>query len=513
MVVIPFSGMTNRWLLLIILSGFGALASAGELVISAVDSSGESVWARFEVRAADGSMFQPASSLRDSTSNPRPGGAPWYIGHFTAKEPARIELPAGEYTVVAERGTEFERFEQQVRIDEAEPAQLQVRLDRWINMNERGWYSADFHVHRPPDDTLTLIEAEDLNLGVVFTMWNKRDLWEGESLPTNPLRAVNDRQLISLLNAEDERGGGAWMFHGLSEKLDLGVPGRWFPIGLEFIERAKSQRPEGSDFPWFDLEKPFWIEAPIVMALSPPDSIGLLHNHFNEYGIHASSAWGRARDEEAFPGNEGFVRFTLDLNYRYWNLGFRIPASAGSASGVLPNPVGYNRLYVKLDQPFGVDALYRELRHGQSFATNGPMLFFDAVQQDDGNTAIQIEVESRDPLDRIEVVANGKVIRTLAVPEGATSYSSELAIPTGNYSWVAVRAFAQNDETIRLAHSQPAWLNGEWDAREDAQYFITWIDDLIEISESETDRFATEQEKTTVLDVYRRARAFYESRR
>jgi len=105
------------------------------------------------------------------------------------------------------------------------------------------------------------------------------------------------------------------------------------------------------------------------------------------------------------------------------------------------------------------------------------------------------------------------VIRTLAVPQGATSYSSELAIPTGNYSWVAVRAFAQNDETIRLAHSQPAWLTGEWDAREDAQYFITWIDDLIEVSERETDRFATELEKTTVLDVYRRARAFYQSRR
>ena len=81
------------------------------------------------------------------------------------------------------------------------------------------------------------------------------------------------------------------------------------------------------------------------------------------------------------------------------------------------------------------------------------------------------------------------------MPQGATSYSSELAIPTGNYSWVAVRAFAQNDETIRLAHSQPAWLNGEWDAREDAQYFITWIDDLIEVSESEPDRFANEQDE------------------
>ena len=37
-------------------------------------------------------------------------------------------------------------------------------------------------------------------------------------------------------------------------------------------------------------------------------------------------------------------------------------APAGSASGVLPNPVGYNRIYVHLDGPFSHE-LHGELDH------------------------------------------------------------------------------------------------------------------------------------------------------
>ena len=40
-------------------------------------------------------------------------------------------------------------------------------------MASKGWWSGDFHLHRPPEDAKTLLMAEDLNLGVFFTMWNK----------------------------------------------------------------------------------------------------------------------------------------------------------------------------------------------------------------------------------------------------------------------------------------------------------------------------------------------------
>jgi hypothetical protein len=69
-----------------------------------------------------------------------------------------------------------------------------------------------------------------------------------------------------------------------------------------------------------------------MMAPAPPDSIGIVHNHFNQYSMVDNEAWGRPRDQGKYPGQEGFQQYSLQLYYRYLNLGFRIPPSAGAAT-------------------------------------------------------------------------------------------------------------------------------------------------------------------------------------
>jgi hypothetical protein len=501
--------------LLLIFAAFPG--SAAKLRLEIVDTQGNPVWARIEVRDAAGAMYQPQFGLRDRTARNRPNGGPWYVGSFVAKGEVEVEVPPGDYRVVAERGTEFQRLEIPVTVPEPAPDKsapfVQIALERWIDMNELGWYSGDFHIHRPLEDMPALMQAEDLNLGVALSMWNKRDLFEGRKLPADPSREVDKTHIFTVNNAEDERGGGAWMLHGLRQKLGLAVDGRWFPIGLDFIERAKAQRYVPTGMPWFEIEKPFWWEVPVVMALEQPDSLGLLHNHFNQYGVNANEAWGRPRNEEKRPGALGFVESSIELVYRYWNLGFRVPASAGSASGVLPNPVGYNRIYVKLDEPFGVEPFYRGLRQGQSFVTNGPMLFFEAFEQPGGSLRVLVDVRSRDPLDRVEVIANGVVIQTFGAPPGKRTFATELSVAGGLYSWIAVRAYAQNDDTIRMAHSQPYWIDAPFGVRSDAEFFVAWIDELIRISEQDKERFANDQQREAVLGLYRQARQVYEAKR
>ncbi len=486
---------------------WGPVASAGELQLRAVED-GRPVWARFEVRGADGQMYRSEGAIVDRRFRPREGNEPWYGGSCVAREPAPIPLDAGRYTVVVERGTEFERFEESVEVADGEPTEIEVELERWTDMRAKGWYSGDFHVHRTIEDTPALQQAEDLNLAVVFTMWNKRDLWPAGRLPRETLSQTSPRHWMTVLNAEDERGGGAWMFHGLFERLPLAAGARWFPIGIELIERARAQKRPA----WVEVEKPFWWEAPVVMALAPPDSIGLIHNHFNQYGALANSAWGRPPDESRPDGREGFLEYSLSLNYRFWNLGFRMPVTAGSASGVLPNPVGYNRVYVKLDEPFSEEGFYRELRSGRSFVTNGPMLFFEA-NQEGRKIHLSVEAEARSPLEKVEIVANGIVVRTIAVGSGERRVSEELTLPAGNYSWIAARAYERNESTVRLAHSQPVWLDGDWDASDDAAFFVGWMDELIEITNREPDRFERPREKEQILEAYEKARVFYEQRR
>jgi len=485
---------------------------AAELRIQVTDEAGRPIWTRLEVRGPDGKMHRPPSALRDATASNRPGGEPYYLGSFVVEGTASLSVPPGRYRVIAEHGLEYERVERIVEVTDRQPASLAVRLRPWIHMRERGWWSGDMHLHRPPDDSPKLALAEDLNVSVVFTMWNKRNLWEGKALPADPVLRASPNHLVMLMNAEDERGGGARLLHAIPKPLPLGVDGRWFPPGITFVRQARAQRPPQGVLPWFDCEKPFWWEVPVVMALATPDSLGVAHNHFNQYGINNAEAWGRPRDQKQFPSSrEGFVNYSLSLYYRYLNLGFRLPPSAGSASGVLPNPPGYNRMYVRLSGPLSIEKWYAALRDGPSFVTNGPMLFFSTSKAGTGLRA-SIEARAREPIDRIEIVANGEVVQQFAPKPGSLSFRTEFAFDPKNHSWVAARCFLKLGSTIRLAHSSPVYLSGRWDARADAQYFLDWIDELIAQTTTDPKRFATPAERNQILALYRDARAFYEAK-
>jgi hypothetical protein len=75
-----------------------------------------------------------------------------------------------------------------------------------------------------------------------------------------------------------------------------------------------------------------------MLALGQPDSIDILHNQFMQYGIDQSEYWGRPRERQEFPGSQGFVDYCMGLYYRYLNLGYRVPPSAGTGTGVNAQP-------------------------------------------------------------------------------------------------------------------------------------------------------------------------------
>ena len=486
-------------------------ASAAQLHIRVVDESARPLWTRVEVRGAAGRMYHPPDAILDRTTGNRFGGEPWYQGSFVVHGECRLELAPGSYTVIAEHGLEYERAETKVQVLEDRPAELALTLRPWVRMRERGWWSGDLHVHRTLEEMPALALAEDIQLSVVFTMWNKRSLWRDRPLPADPVLRLSPHHLATILNAEDERGGGAWLLDSLHEPIDLAVDGRWFPAGVTFVRRARAQRRGRASLPWFDSEKPIWWEVPVMMAIEPPDSLGVLHNHYCQYGILDNEAWGRPRDQKAFPGREGFVGYCLSLYYRYLNLGLRLAPSAGSASGVLPNPVGYNRVYVRGAGELSVPEWYRAFREGPSFVTNGPILFFDVKGRGARKTAT-FEVLARAPLDRVELIANGRLLQRFTPPPGAKTFRAEYSFDGSPYSWVAARCFLVPGATIRLAHSSPVYLAGRWDARADARFFLDWIDDLVTQTRADAKRFRNAEERDQVLALYQQARAFYQQR-
>jgi hypothetical protein len=148
------------------------------------------------------------------------------------------------------------------------------------------------------------------------------------------------------------------------------------------------------------------------------------------------------------------------------------------------------------------------VRAGKVLVTNGPILFFDA-KEFGSKIKVSIEARAREPMDRIEIVANGEVLRKLTPFGSAKDLKSEVTIDPGNHSWIAARCFLKTADTVRFAHTSPIYLPGKWDASADAQYFVDWMDALIAQTISDPKRFRDDSEKQEILALYFKARGFY----
>lgn len=478
-------------------------AHAAALHIEVTDEQGAPIWTRLEVRNAAGEMFQPAVSIHESMTKAR-GGQPFYLHSFIVHGATDLQLPSGAYAVIAEHGLEYERLEREVSVADDKPARVALPLRPWIRMRERGWWSGDMHVHRPLDDAPAIAQAEDLNF-IVLVNRNKQQLFRAGGWPAQPMIEAGDGYWISLRNAEDERRGGSWILNGLREPLPPMPETGWYPMGLRYVQQARAQRDGASVLPWFDIDMPFWREVPVMMALEPPDSLDILHNQFMQYGIDESEYWGRPRDRAPYPGWQGFVDYSMGLYYRYLNLGFRIPPSAGTGTGVMPNPAGYDRLYAQMEGPFRMEKWYAAIRDGRSFVTNGPMLF-TRVPKRGGIESIAVEAKAREPIDRIELVVDGRIEQT------TRASTARFEVEARRHAWCAVRCFLKTPDNIRLAHSSPIYLDGHCDSRADAAYFVEWTDDFIARTMADPARIHNEAERGEVLAEYRRARAFYQAK-
>ena len=484
---------------------------AATLHIQVVDETGHAVWARLEVRGLNEKEYQPTAAIRDLTAGHH-RALPYYLGSFVIQGECEVDAPPGRYRVVGEHGLEYTRVEKSVVVAADGATQVRLQLRPWIRMWKQGWWSGDLHVHRPPADAQRLILAEDLNFCPVITEWPHRknlevlsdDVWGPDA---SPMIKVDPHHFITLRNAEDERGGGAWLFLSLPHLLEgLDTAGGWSPSTLDFVKQAFAQRRSPRSLPWVDCENTEWWEVPVAMALATPDSIEVLGNHFMQYGLDNVTDWGRPPGKHQANDRWSWLQYTLGLYYRYLNLGFRVPPAAGTASGAHPNPVGYNRIYVHFTGPFTVEKWFAALREGKEFITNGPMLFFD-VNAAGPVARASVEAHAREPIDRIELVANGEVIEWAPAPPGTLDYKADFTFDPKEYTWVAARCFLRTADTIRLAHSSPVFLEGHHDCRPDAKYFVDWISDLI--SATKTRKFPAAADQDHLQNLYGQALAVY----
>jgi hypothetical protein len=439
--------------------------------------------------------------------------------HFIAPGRIEIELRPGRYRVGAERGPEHRPVAVDLELRAGEGREVDLRPERGIDMNAKGWYSADLHNHRKLEDVPMLLRAEDLNLAPTLVDWVWEDSQRAPAPVTDqPIRRIDARHVYSVLDKEVERlmeGPGAVDLLGLRSAVPF-EGYRLYPPNTVFTEAARRQ---GA---YVDAEKIVWRDAAPLVALGQIDFAGIVYNHFNRHDVELETdRWGMIpKWRPEFQTVAGMPRWAMEVYYHFLNCGFRLPASAGSASGVKAAPLGYARVYVRLDEPFSYEAWFRALKAGRSFATNGPMLFLTVDGREPGATVktkpgqslrVRLEVLSTRALDRVELVERGRVLRVFREFDAQGRLAAEFDVTPETDGWLAARAFEPPGRTIRFGHTSPVYvdLGKSASAAADARFFLDWIDREARLYRTSTG-FRRERDRAAMLDLFAQGRAVYE---
>lgn len=468
------------------------------------DDGGQPIPCRIHLRHRSGTVVKPE-------------GYPFWFDHFVCSGQATVPVSPDDYEWEIERGPEYLRSSGKLTVEAGKSTIVNATLTPIASLRDEGWYCGDLHVHRPVLEIEQLMLAEDLDFAPVIGWWN--------SPAPNAVAAertefrFGDNRIYCTGAGEDERAGGALLYFGLKKPLDLTVISREIPSPLEFVNQARQQDPTV----WIDIEKPFWWDTPTWIAVAEPDSIGIAHNHMHRNGVLGNEAWGKQRDMERFHGIGGNGLWTQEIYYHILNCGIRIPPSAGSASGVLPNPVGYNRVYVYLgEESFTSDNWFAALKSGRCFVTNGPILRVQAsgslagsVMQLDETPKVDFEIEltSIDRVSQLEVVHNGVVQIRIPCSDDSHQVFHVTWEPT-EPGWFLVRAITDVAHTFRFASTAPWYIQGEDDSirisRVSVDFFLDWLDSRIHSIHAEVTDIG---QRDLILGWHYQAREFYRALR
>jgi hypothetical protein len=189
--------------------------------------------------------------------------------------------------------------------------------------------------------------------------------------------------------------------------------------------------------------------------------------------------------------------------------------------------VGLNRVYAAVPLvPLEINPWLSSLKQGRTFATNGPLLGFtlgghplgDELKLPAGENKVKFTAWLRSyiPVEHLQVVCNGEVVRDLKLSADRESADIEDAIPIFRSGWCLLRAYNDKSEYPVLdiypyATTSPVYVTVAGSAVKpaaDAAFFIAWIDRLTEKVKSDKE-WNTEAERDSVLDLLSRARSTY----
>lgn len=451
--------------------------------------------------------------LKNASGRPRKvEKTPFWHDHFVFPGQITLRLPTGNYAFELERGPEYVTCSGHFTIDNFADDTKEVELRRCVDMAKHGWWSGDLEVHRPATDIELLMQADDVHVVGLLTWWNDENRLARTSAK-EPLVQFDRDRYYHLMSGGHARAGGTLLYFNLPAPLLLRGAEPEYPPPARFIQQAREH--EGV---WIDLTKPFWWDLPTSVANGQIDSIQIAHSHLCRSKAISDEAGGKPRDKMLFPGAWGNAQWSQQIYFHLLNCGLQIPPTAGSGSGVTPNPVGYNRVYVHVDGEFSYEKWWENLRAGHVTITNGPLLQPRVNGELPGHTfrgekgetlefEIGLTLSTREPISYLELIKNGKVEHSIRFEDYAKS--GRLPSLTFDQSgWFLVRAATDLQPTYRFAITGPYFVEFDHQPRiskQSAQFFFDWV-----YERARQIKLDNADQRREILEPHRKARDFWQ---
>ena len=434
----------------------------GRVRVRVLGPGGKAVPARVQLLASDGRAYAPDGGFHRVI-------AATETHYFHTAGEAEVELPAGPASIEAMRGFEYRPRSVKVEVPAGEVIEVDIQLERLLDLPARGWYSGDTHVHDLHQGRFGLthetffqqLMAEDLHVtNALIHMDGTRLMGRWGDLTGKPHPLSTPDYILQY--GEEFRGSlGHIALLGIREYVlpfTGGVPGTAYAAPAPdwiYLDAARAQ----GGIAGFVHPFPRRVYQPSVAARSLiPVDAALGKGDFYDVG----ALWS---DERASTG----------LYYRLLNCGFRIAATAGTDnfSDVWRDPPpGADRTYVRVEGALTFAKWIDGIRAQRTFGSTGPLLFLQVDGRQPGeeialhdragdSLRVRAEAVSIAPMDQLDIVVNGEVAKSVRAADPLrVQFDGAVAIPEGG--WIAARVVGPSSRYISdsyaFAQTSPVYV-------------------------------------------------------
>jgi hypothetical protein len=363
-----------------------------------------------------------------------------------------VRVPPGPTRLEFMKGYEYQRTEINLMVAPKDTVELEVVLEKAIDMAEIGWYSGDTHIHMQRtgvnDDTLlTVISAKDIRYAYLLSM-NTRGYDRGQQYESW-------RQL-----------------HGLGEQSDVSRGVYTISSGQEYRTRTlghvtvimpTAYVPGTGLTDNTDLGPSLSVIADQAHRLH--GFIGLNHGGYPHQESDALLLENKMDFLELLQFG-GYRSLGLHGWYDFLNIGFRLPI-IGPCDFPYTRELGSEITYVWDTAIPTTRSFVEALAQGRSFATSGPMLFLEVSGKKpgaiiscsaDSDTTLDIRIRAQShlyPVRYLELIMNGRVIERQYSEKPRASWDFRRKLPISKSAWIAARTYAEGGTD---AHTNPVYV-------------------------------------------------------